>query len=46
MGLVMSPHIAISPDNKLLAVPGPEITIYAIEYTETLKSEKPGNRKG
>ena len=30
-------HMAVSPDNKLLAVPGPEITIYAIEYAEQPK---------
>jgi len=29
--------LAISPDNKLLAVPGPEIEIYAIEYAQQPK---------
>jgi hypothetical protein len=30
--------MAISPDNKLLAVPGRNIDIYAIEYTAQSKA--------
>ena len=32
-------HMAISPDNKLLAVPGPEIDIYTIEYAAQPKRD-------
>jgi WD40 repeat protein len=34
-------HLAISPDNRLLAVPGPEITIYSIEYAAPPKPKGP-----